>query len=248
MAVNYYFQNGIPESFSNTQRLVEELTIQAIQIGGMDTYYVPRTLIESDIDPILTEDALAKYDNAYRLEMYLENAQGFEGDGALMSKFGIEIQDSCTFVVARSRWEAEVGRTGTTRLPRPVEGDIVYLPLTKSYFEIKKVNATNPFYQLGKLFVYRLECELFEYSHEVFDTGLEEIDSLAKEVSLADEDWYLLTEAGMTLCSEDGARLMQEFKVDDIDPAAQNHEFRDQEDDVLSFDESNPFGDIVDVG
>jgi hypothetical protein len=248
MTVNYYFQNGVPESYSANQNLVEALIIQAIQIGGMDTYYVPRTLIPGDIDPIFTEDALAKYDNAYRLEMYLENAQGFEGDGALMSKLGIQISDSCTFVVARSRWEAEVGRSGNTMLARPCEGDIVYLPLTKSYFEIKQVIATNPFYQLGKLFVYRLECELFEFSHEVFDTGLEEIDSLSNEISLAYEDHYIMTETGNYLCAEDGTHIIQEYTDDMIDPAANNGAFAAQEDDVLVFNENNPFGDIVDAG
>jgi hypothetical protein len=243
MAVNYYFQNGIPESYTNTQRLIEALTIQAIQIGGMDTYYIPRTVIESEINTILTEDALAKYENAYRLEMYLENAQGFEGDGALLSKFGIEIQDSCTFVCARSRWEAEVGRTGHTMLPRPTEGDLVYLPLTKSYFEIKRVNSTNPFYQLGKLFVYRLECELFQFSSEVFDTGLEEIDEIM-DLSGADEDYLLTTEDGSTLFGEDGGSILQEHDIGTYDKGSQNDPFVKHEPDVLSFDESNPFGDV----
>lgn len=248
MAVNYYFQNGIPESFTNTQRLVEALTIEAIQIGGMDVYYIPRTVNAVDIDPILTEDPLASYDNAFMLEMYLENAQGFEGDGALMSKFGIEIQDSCTFVVARARWEAEVERTGTTVLPRPVEGDLVYLPLTKSYFEIKKVNATNPFYQLGKLFVYRLECELFQYSHELFDTGISEIDELSDKLSGAYEDYFILTEAGNLLCAEDGTHILQEFEMSVIDPGSENDPFTAAEDDVLSFDETNPFGELTHAG
>jgi hypothetical protein len=244
MAVNFYFQNGIPESFTNTQRMIEELTIQAIQIGGMDTYYIPRVLLQNDIDPIFTEDRLAKYENAYRLEMYLENVQGFEGDGALMSKFGIEIQDSCTFVVARARWEAEVGRTGKTMLPRPVEGDLVYLPLTKSFFEIKKVVATNPFYQLGRLFVYRLECELFEFSHEQFDTGLEEIDELSNQLSMADQDYFILTESGLNLVTEGGDHILQEFDIAVNDPASQNDAFTAQEEVVLNFNENNPFGEI----
>jgi hypothetical protein len=248
MTVNYYFQNGIPEAFSATQQLVEAMTIQAIQVGGMDVYYIPRTVNQQDINPILTEDPLASYDNAFMLEMYLENAQGFEGDGALMSKFGIEIQDSCTFVVARARWEAEVGRSGQTELPRPVEGDLVYLPLTKSFFEIKKVIATNPFYQLGKLFVYRLDCELFEYSHEVFDTGVQEIDEFAEKITGAFEDYFLMTEAGYFLVDEGGNHFTQEFEMGVIDPGSQNDAFTAQEDSVLSFDESNPFGDITDVG
>lgn len=244
MAVNYYFQNGIPESFTNTQRLIEALTIQAIQIGGMDVYYIPRTVDGNDIDPILTEDPLASYDHAFMLEMYLENAQGFEGDGALLSKFGIELQDSCTFVVARARWEAEVGRTGTTMLERPTEGDLIYLPMTKSFFEIKKVVATDPFYQLGKLFVYRLECELFNYSHEVMDTGIPEIDSLGIELSLVEEDYYIVTEDGYALTAEDDLHFLQEFEIAEKDKGSQNQAFWDAEPDVLSFDENNPFGDV----
>lgn len=217
--INHYFQNGVPESFTNNQRLVESLTIQAIQIGGMDTYYIPRTILEENINTILTEDVLASYDHAYRIEAYLDNATGFEGDGAMLSKFGIEISDSCTFIIARARWEAEVGKTGNTRLPRPIEGDIIFLPLTKSYFEIKKVNAQNPFYQLGKLYTYRLECELFSFSHEEFNTGVDEVDDIAAEINLHD-----------------------------LDAGSQNVAFEAKESATLDFSESNPFGDIYNAG
>lgn len=243
MAVNYYFQSGVPEAFTANQRLIEDLTVQSIQINGMETYYLPRTLVEGEIDPIFTEDALAKYDNAYRLEMYLDNAMGFEGDGGVLSKFGIQINDSCTFVVARRRWEAEVGRTGSTRLPRPIEGDIVYLPLTKSYFEIKKVEAHNPFYQLGKLFVYRLECELFQFSHERIDTGVTEIDSLSDLFNGAEEAHFIFTESGDQIVNEDGTGILLDYTIDEIDPGAQNEEFN-KADGVIDFSEHNPFGEL----
>jgi hypothetical protein len=215
MAVNNYFQAGIPEAYGNTQDLIESLTIEAIQIGGMNVYYIPRTILVEDINPVLTEDVLASYEHAFQIEAYLENATGFEGDGAMLSKFGIEISDSCTFVMSRRRWTEEVGSKGVTRLPRPIEGDIIFLPLTKSYFEIKKVNAQNPFYQLGKLYTYRLECELFNFSHEQFETGVEEVDELAMEINLHD-----------------------------LDPGSQNDVFDAKKSDTLDFDESNPFGDI----
>jgi hypothetical protein len=215
MTVNTYFQAGIPEAYSQTQDLIEQLTIEAIQIGGMNVYYVPRTILSEDINPVLTEDVLASYDNAYQIEAYLENATGFEGDGAMLSKFGIEISDSCTFVMSRARWTAEVGSKPGSRLPRPIEGDIIYLPLTKSFFEIKKVNAQNPFYQLGKLYTYRLDCELFNFSHEDFNTGVDEVDELAHEINLHD-----------------------------LDAGSQNEVFDTKKTDVLDFDASNPFGDI----
>lgn len=243
MAVNYYFQGGIPESYSANQRLVEDMIIESIQIGGMDVYYIPRTLIEDNINPVFLEDSLASYEHAYRIEVYLENAQGFDGDGALMSKFGIQINDTCTFTLARRRWEAEVGRTGNTRLPRPVEGDLIYLPLTKSFFEIMKVNATNPFYQLGKLFTYKLECELFEYSHETVKTGVDEIDELGN-LSLAEQDHLFATEDGSDIDTEDGTNIMVDFDIQDIDPGAQNTVFKNKEPSVLNFDETNPFGEI----
>lgn len=246
MTVNYYFQGGVPEAFSPEQQLIESMIIESIQITGMDVYYIPRTLVPADVNPIFLEDALASYEDAYRLEMYLDNAQGFDGDGAMMSKFGIQISDTCTFVVARARWEQEIGMTGKTRLPRPIEGDLVYLPLTKSFFEIMKVDATNPFYQLGKLFTYKLECELFQYSHERITTGVDEIDELMNLSGTTDNtDFPLTTEDGSTLEGEDGTVIDHEYGIEDYDTGAQNTDFQNKESQVLSFDESNPFGEIV---
>lgn len=244
MTVNYYFQGGVPESFSPEQQLIESMIIESIQITGMDVYYVPRTLVPADVNPIFLEDALASYEDAYRIEAYLDNAQGFDGDGAMMSKFGIQISDTCTFVVARARWEQEIGMTGKTRLPRPIEGDLVYLPLTKSFFEIMKVDATNPFYQLGKLFTYKLECELFQYSHERITTGVDEIDELMNLSGADNDNFSLDTDTGDVLETEDGTVLSKEYTIQDYDTGAQNVDLENLQPAVLSFDESNPFGEI----
>jgi hypothetical protein len=241
MSINYYFQNGIPESYSANQRLVEDMIVESISITGMETYYLPRTL--QHVDTILTEDSLSTFDNAFPLEMYLDNVQGFEGDGTMLSKFGIEINDSCTFVVARRRWEAEVGRSGIATLSRPVEGDIVYLPLTKSYFEIKKVTATNPFYQLGKLFVFKLECELFQFNQERVNTGIAEIDEIAQLFDLTEQSHFVFTESGDNIMSEDGYSIIADYNDEDIDHSAQNEEFQ-KSNGVLDFSEHNPFAEI----
>ena len=242
MPTNYFFNSGIPENYTANQRLLEALIIESIQITGMDMFYIPRTHV--DIDMVFTEDTLSKFTHAIPLEMYLESAQGFEGDGAMMSKFGIQIHDSCTFVVARKRLDEEIGNRNISSLKnRPVEGDIIYMPLTKSLFEIKRVVSANPFYQLGKLFVYRLECELFQYSSEKFETGNQQIDEFASLFSTAQEDDVLLTEDNFAILNEDGSQ----FFMDDIEEefqGAQNNIFNDHID-VLDFSENNPFGEII---
>jgi len=171
MAINPYFQFGA----RNEQNVVEDLIIECLSIYGQEMYYVPRTLISKD--EILGEDRLSKFKNAYQIEMYLENVNGFEGNGAFMSKFGLMMEQTATLVVARRRWDQLIGRHGQTVLPnRPAEGDLIYFPLTNGLFEIKFVQHQNPFYQIGKLYTYKLEVELFQYASERLETGLSDID------------------------------------------------------------------------
>ena len=133
-------------------------------------FYIPRTLVSKD--EILGEDRLSEFKNAYPIEMYFENVDGFGGNGAFMSKFGLMIEQSATLVVARKRWQQAVSRYGQSILPnRPAEGDLLYFPLTGGLFEIKFVQHQNPFYQIGKLYTYKLDIELFQYASERIDTN-----------------------------------------------------------------------------
>ena len=110
--------------------------------------------------------------------MYFENVDSLDGQGAFIQKFGLMMEQSATLVVARRRWDQMVGRYGATILPnRPCEGDLIYFPLSKGLFEIKFVKHQDPFYQLGKLYVYKLQVELFQYSSERIDTGIKEVDA-----------------------------------------------------------------------
>ena len=244
MSVNHYFQTGVPQGRSSEQLLVEDLVIECMKIYGFETNYLTRKV--QNLDEILNEDPLNNYENSYQLEMYLKNIDGFGGDPMLLSKFGVEIRDQATFIVSKRRWDQVVGRSGTAILTtRPAEGDIVYFPLTKSYFEIKYVEALNPFFQLGKLYVYEPTCELLQYSAERISTGDGKIDSLTTN-SLDILSYEFLLEDGSLLNLEYetlSSLILESFSIENIDLRSQNEDFQG-EISVLDFTEKNPFGEV----
>lgn len=231
---------------SSEQRLMEDIVIECLKIYGFDVYYMPRTTVFKD--DILNEDALNSFDQAYRLEMYLSNVSGFEGEGDLLTKFGVEIRDTATFIVSKRRWEEAVKRIGTVQLEaRPAEGDVLYFPLTKSYFEIRRVETKDPFFQVGKFNVFKLECELMQYSSEKFDTPIEEINEQAVLNSTSVSDYELLDETGNRLLLEyytDSKIILEEYNINVLDNIAQNDIFRDNVG-ILDFSERNPFGEVL---
>ena len=136
----------------------------------------------------------------YSVEMYIENTEGFEGEGDLLSKFGVEVRDQATFVLSRRTWNRFVSLDqNLVTSTRPQEGDLIYFPLGNQIFEIRFVEHENPFYQLGKLNVFKLQCETFEYSHESFDTGIAELDGV--EDSFAYQVYYDIRFWFWRLCS-----------------------------------------------
>ena len=170
MARNPY----ISQTVRSEQNLYEDIIIESLKIYGQDVEYLPRTLVAEDT--IFGEDVVSRFDDAYTIEMYLENIDGFDGDQELFTKFGVEIRDRATMHVARRRWDAVVGAFVDNY--RPNEGDLIYLPLSDQVFEIMRVVDDKPFYQLSNLPTYKLDIELFEYNDEDFDTGVEKIDEL----------------------------------------------------------------------
>ena len=217
MTRNVYFSHGT----KNEQYLLEDLIVESLSIYGTDFYYIPRTLVGKD--EILGEDRLSKFKTAYPIEMYFENVDGFEGQGAFIQKFGLMIEQSATLTVARRRWDQLVGRFGQTQLPnRPCEGDLLYFPLTNALFEIKFVQHQDPFYQLGKLYVYKLSVELFQYASEKIDTGIKEIDVFE------------------TLKSYD---VKINSNPDAVMSYGDNNKFQEEALDIV-FDANNPFGDL----
>jgi len=246
MATNFYFQSGQTSGTTNEQRLVEDLIIESLKIYGHDTYYLPRTLVNKDT--IFDEDELSKFTQAYPLEMYLDNVNGYEGQGDIFTRFGLEVRDQATFVMAKRRWENMVETSGGTftQTTRPSEGDLIYLEKTKSLFEIKYVDFQNPFYQLNQIYVYRLVCELFEYSSEDLDTGIATIDGIETKYSQDMLEYQMLQEDGTLLLNETNGSIITENYSSGTSEPIDNADFDSLVtlEGILDFSEKNPFGEI----
>ena len=278
MPTNVYFDTGTkPE-----QTLYEDLMIEQLKIYGQDVFYIPRTLVKED--ELFGEDTLSKFGDAYLIEMYFENVEGYEGEKEIMSKFGLQMNEDVTFVVARRRFEQLVSHDSNLIVKtRPNEGDLVYFPKVKKIFEISFVDHDDPFYQIHNVPAFKLKCKTFEYSSEDLDTGITEIDAIETDNSLDMLVYQITMEqsssttynegleledgtgnleqetatggtdnligenetGGDQIVLETGDYIIQEaFVVDTIDENAMNDFFETQDDNIIDFTESNPFGDI----
>ena len=159
------------------QTFIENLIVESIEIYGQDIYYLPRTYVNRDT--ILGEVENSNFTQALQVRAYVNNVEGWEGQGELLSKFGVRIEDKTTFVFSREKFTSAVDDNAVLNVEgRPNEGDLIWFPSTKHLFEIKFVEAERPFYQLGKGYVWECQCELFVYSDEDLDTGVAEIDAI----------------------------------------------------------------------
>lgn len=187
MVVNPFFLHGSTQE----QNLMQDLVNEQLRMYGIDVFYIPREFVKEAT--IMREVTSSQFRSYFIIEAYLNNFDGYGGQGDIMSKFGIQVKDDVTLTISRERYESYIApflnsrmlylmntATNTNELPtihRPKEGDLIYFPLGRRLFEIKFVEHEKPFYQLGKGYTYELECELFEYEDEVFDTSIDEIDS-----------------------------------------------------------------------
>lgn len=170
MATNPYFRKAVrPE-----QDLIDDLSVEVIKIHGFDMVYLPRTLVEKD--EVFGEDrSVSEFRTGREIEMLVESVDGFEGDGEMFGRLGLEIKDNISLLVARKRFEQEFSNLGFLT---PREGDLLYFPISGSLFEINFVERENPFYQLNKISTYKVTCSLFRYNGEIFDTGWNVIDEM----------------------------------------------------------------------
>jgi hypothetical protein len=242
VATNFYFNNF---SSSNEQNLYEDLIIESIKIYGEDMYYIPRVI--TNYDNLLGEDASSQYNHAIMVELYIKSIDGFTGDGNFMSKFGLQIRDQVVFSIAQRTFNQEVAIV--TDQIRPNEGDLIYFPLNRKCFQIKFVNKFEMFYQFGALQTWELTCELFEYSNEQFNTGVDEIDSIQKNYSVNILDYTIMDEGGVNLTDENSNYLVVEgYKPETINPASENDTIQQGtdnfplgSDDFIDFTEKDPF-------
>jgi len=175
MPTNVFFSPAV----QTEQNLYEDIIIEGLRMYGQDVLYLPRSEVSND--EILNEE-YSRFRDAYAVEMYIADTQGFEGEGTLLSKFGLEIRDQATFIVARRRFQQLVEiDVNSLEDERPREGDLIYLPLANSLFEIKFVEHEKPFYRLSDLPIYELRCELYESGSEQFDTGYSNVDQFERD-------------------------------------------------------------------
>lgn len=246
MPTNVYFDTGsTPE-----QRLYENLIIEQLKAFGHDVYYLPRKLVNEDT--LFGEDTLSSFNDAYMVEMYLDNIEGFEGQKEMMTRFGLDMQDEATWVVSKRRFEQLISADQNLIVStRPNEGDLIYFPIAKKLFEISFVDHDDPFYQLSNLPVFKMRCRTFEYSSEALDTGVSEIDDIQTTESTNALDYQLVletaTESGTNyLITEDGAFIVsEEYNIDTIDTSSDSEYFETQGDSILDFTERNPFGEVT---
>ena len=219
MATNVFFQNY---DYANEQRLIDDLVIESIQMYGLDTFYLTRSL--QAVDDILNEDDLSIFNTAYEMEVYVKSVDGFQGEGDFLSRFGLQIRDQAVFTVAIRTFERNVTNINPDLL-RPKEGDLIYFPLNNKFFKIMHVEHESVFYQTGALQVFDLKTELFEYSNERFDTGIDDIDTFF--------DAYKTS----------GVTSLATLKT--RDPIAKNIDFENEKTDIIDFTEIDPFSETI---
>ena len=180
MALNPYFQQGT----QGEQRLVQDLINEQLRLYGVEVTYIPRKFVNKAT--IIEEVTASKFDDNFSVEMYVNSYDGYSGAGDVLTKFGMSLRDEVELTVSKERFEEFIApfmesSDDIELSSRPREGDLVFFPLGARLFEIKFVEHEDPFYQLGKNYVYKLKCELFEYEDEVIDTSLDLIDTQVQE-------------------------------------------------------------------
>ena len=168
MSLNPFFLQGS----QSEQRLVQNLINEQLQIYGVEVVYLPRKIVKKD--QILTEIQSSSFNDNFLIEAYVNTYDGYSGAGDVLTKFGMSLKDELTVTISRERFEDFIspflGSLPADEIEvstRPSEGDLIFFPLGKRLFEIKFVEHEEPFYQLGKNYVYQLKCELFELQDEI---------------------------------------------------------------------------------
>jgi hypothetical protein len=214
---NLFFNNF--NSYSE-QSLIDDLVAESLSIYGHTVYYLPREIIKKD--EIWSEDSLSLYKTAFEFDMYIKSYDSYEGDGTFLSKFNLEVRDQVTFTVARRVFGDEIA-TQRPDIQRPREGDLVYSTMMKRIFVIKYVSSTAIYYQMGDLQTWDVVCEVWEYSNERFETGVDEIDSIETKYTVSNVYSNTAYEAAM------------------LDVFAQNQEFQEAGVSVLDWSTVDPF-------
>jgi hypothetical protein len=222
------------------QTLLEDLVIESIKIYGNDVYYLP--MAAGGKDMLYGEVPMAHFNSAYPIEMYIKNIEGFGGEGQFLSKFNLEIRDEIEFSISSRTFSEEVGAPESINRPR--EGDLIWFPMANRMFKISYVSERPVFYQLGTVAFVDLRCQMFEFSNEVFTTGIPDIDILSQEYSL-EPGVALMLEDGSVLVDETGQTLLEDTSDGTDKNISDNLEIQNIASGLIDFSEMDPFSEGV---
>ena len=200
---NSFFSNTT--GYTGEINLLDDLCREQIKMFGVDLLYMPRRML--NLDTLLHESTKNAFEIALPLPVYIKSFDGYDNGMEVLTKFGVRNSDELTLIISRSEFQTYyspflksyynsiAGRPETAKLnhlegetdARPKEGDLLYFPFDDGIFEIKYVNFDVPFFQLGKGYVFEMQCEKFEYSGATFDTGYDIVDDTTEE-----PDYYRL--------------------------------------------------------
>ena len=190
MALSKFFSHSKYVQNTNEHYLVQSMVDESIKNFGIDVQYLPRT--QNNIDTILNDAETSSFSTAYTMEVYLGTLEGFGGQDQI-GQFGFEVRDTADFIISMKTFDTIVTTADSTIL-RPREGDLIYLPFSKQLFELTFVEDEQPFFQLGKNYVYQVSTALFRYEDEDFDTGIADVDVI--ETNLAQRTVLTLQAGG----------------------------------------------------
>lgn len=179
--LNPFFLQGS----NSEQSLVQDLVNEQLKMYGVDVYYLPRQIFSEG--KVIRDVIYSKFKNAFPIEAYIMNYEGFDANSVLMSKFGVRVTDEMTLIVSKERFELYISELmkvipNVKNSLRPNEGDLIYVPLSDSLLEIKYAENRKPFYQLQKNYVYELRCEVYDFEDDEVKTGIVDIDSQLKDL------------------------------------------------------------------
>jgi hypothetical protein len=232
--LNPFFLNGTKAE----QGLIQDLTNEHIRMHGVEIYYIPRIFKKENT--IIKEVVASEFHNAYPLEAYVEDYEGYGGQGTILSKFGLQDMDDLTLTISVERFETYITPL-IKNIPnikisdRPKEGDLIWFPLGDRLFEIKFVEHEKPFYALQGNYTYELKCELYRYqSSEVVDTGYTQIDD-----NLQDQGFIQTLKMIGVGRTAQATTTMRNFGIQFIEITNMGHEYSSQPNVAIS---SAPFG------
>jgi Virus neck protein len=235
--------------YDTAHNLYADMIDENIEISGQEYYYIPRTLSDS-MDNIFGEDILSSFNSYVSIPMYVLDFTGWGGEQEMLSKFGMEVRNTASFIISRRMYKDSVvpivpaNRHENLKF-RPNEGDLIYVPFSNSLMEVKFVDDENPvFYQLSKKFVWSLRCELVTLNNENFNTGIPDIDAF--NINLDRLNTGVNMETGFSIICEDGGNVLnEEYTVSEAYSEqlgfGNNDEIKREFMDIMNFDANNPF-------